>query len=144
MIKRELSEVILREMRDPRLGLVSITDVDVARDFSIAKVFISVIGSPKEKADALKALQGAAGFLRGHLGRAMDIKTIPVLSFRYDTAIERGVRMYDLLRAEGEAVAENLDSEREVTGEDGDAGDADDTPRGEAGAAVPAGKVEGD
>lgn len=117
MIKRELSEAIQRELRDPRLGLVSITDVDVARDFSIAKVFVSVIGSPKEKADTLKALQGAAGFLRGHLGRAMDIKTIPALSFRYDAAIERGVRMFDLLRSEGEAVKENLESEQAVVGD---------------------------
>lgn len=114
MIKRELAEVIQKEMRDPRLSLVSITDVDVARDFTVAKVFVSVIGTPQEKADALKALQGASGFLRGHLGRAMDIRTIPALSFRYDTAIERGVRMFDLLRAEEQAVAENAGKAEEL------------------------------
>ncbi|GAB4456961.1 MAG: hypothetical protein OHK0029_15830 [Armatimonadaceae bacterium] len=109
MIKRELSEIIQREMRDPRLGLVSINDVEVARDFSVAKVFISVIGSPKEKADALKALQGAAGFLRGQLGKAIDLKTIPSLAFRYDAAIERGIRITELLQSESEAIAENAE-----------------------------------
>ena len=114
MIKRQLAEVIQKEMRDPRLSLVSVTDVDVARDFSVAKVFVSVIGTPQEKADALKALQGASGFLRGHLGRAMDIRTIPALSFRYDTAIERGIHMFDLLRAEEEAVKENAKNAEEL------------------------------
>jgi ribosome-binding factor A len=105
MIKRQLAEVIQKEMRDPRLSLVSVTDVDVARDFSV---------TPQEKADALKALQGASGFLRGHLGRAMDIRTIPALSFRYDTAIERGIHMFDLLRAEEEAVKENAKNAEEL------------------------------
>jgi ribosome-binding factor A len=107
MIKRDLAEILQREMRDPRLALVSVTDVDVARDFTIAKVFISVIGTPQEKADALKALQGAAGFLRGQLGRMLDLRTVPTLVFRYDTGIERGVRMFELLREEEQALAEN-------------------------------------
>src|SRR5262249_55510113 len=107
MIKRDLAEILQREMRDPRLALVSVTDVDVARDFTVAKVFISVIGTPQEKADALKALQGAAGFLRGQLGRMLDLRSVPTLVFRYDTGIERGVRMFELLREEEQALAEN-------------------------------------
>ena len=107
MIKRDLAEILQREMRDPRLALVSVTDVDVARDFTVAKVFISVIGTPQEKADALKALQGAAGFLRGQLGRMLDLRTVPALVFRYDTGIERGVRMFELLREEEQTLAEN-------------------------------------
>ena len=100
MIKRELAEILQREMRDPRLALVSVTGVDVARDFTLAKVFVSVIGDEKEKADAVKALQGAAGFLRGQLGRRLELRTVPALSFRYDAGIERGVRMFEILRAE--------------------------------------------
>jgi ribosome-binding factor A len=107
MIKRELAEILQKEMRDPRLSLVSVTDVDVARDFTVAKVFISVIGEPQEKADALKALQGAAGFLRGQLGRVLDLRTVPALMFRYDTGIERGARMFELLREEEQTLAEN-------------------------------------
>lgn len=113
MIKRDLSEIIQKEMRDPRLAMLSVTDVDVARDFSIAKVFVSVVGNPEEKAAALKALQGAAGFLRGHLGRMLELRTVPVLVFRYDTGIERGARMYELLRSEEAAIAEDLIPEAE-------------------------------
>src|ERR671926_396845 len=100
MIKRELAEILQREMRDPRLAMVSVTDVEVARDFTVAKVFISVIGDDQEKADALKALQGASGFLRGQLGRRIELRTVPSLTFRYDTGIERGARVYELLRQE--------------------------------------------
>lgn len=107
MIKRELAEILMREMRDPRLALISVTEVDVARDFTIAKVFVSVIGDDEEKADALKALQGASGFLRGQLGHRIGLRTVPSLMFRYDTGIERGARMFDLLRQEERAAAEN-------------------------------------
>lgn len=100
MIKRELAEILHRDMRDPRLALVSVTGVDVARDLTIAKVYVSVIGDEKEKAEAVKALQGASGFLRGQLGKAIDLRTVPQLAFRYDTGIERGIRMFELLREE--------------------------------------------
>jgi ribosome-binding factor A len=107
MIKRELAEIFQKEMRDPRLSLISVTEVDVARDFTVAKVFVSVIGTPQEKADALKALQGASGFLRGRLGRVLDLRAVPALMFRYDTGIERGARMFELLREEEQALSEN-------------------------------------
>ena len=100
MIKRQLAEILQREMRDPRLGLVSVTDVEVARDFTVAKVFVSVIGDEAEKAESLKALQGASGFLRGQLGHRIDLRTVPSLMFRYDTGVERGARMFELLRSD--------------------------------------------
>lgn len=137
MIKRELAEILQKGMRDPRLALVSVTDVDIARDFTVAKVFISYIGTEEEKLAALKALNGATGYLRGHLGKVMDMRTIPTLAFRYDTGIAKGIRMYELLQQEQEAMAENqqaaeaaglTNSEDEDDGDDGaeDAA-ADDT-----------------
>ncbi len=129
MIKRELAEVLQKEMRDPRLALVSVTDVDVARDFTVAKVFISYIGTEEEKNDALKALNGASGYLRGHLGKAMDMRTIPALAFRYDTGIEKGIRMYELLQQEQAAMAENQQAAEAAglnTSEEGDATTADE------------------
>jgi ribosome-binding factor A len=125
MIKRELAEILQREMRDPRLALVTVTGVDVARDFTIAKVFISAIGTPQEKAAALRALQGASGFLRGRLGRAIELRSVPALAFRYDTGIERGVRMYELLRQEEKELAELLGDDLESPSSDSD--DAADT-----------------
>ncbi len=100
MIRRDLSEILQKEMRDPRLALVSITSVEVARDFTVAKVFVSAIGTREEKAAAIKALQGASGFLRGMLGRMLEIRSIPQLVFRYDTGIDRGIRMFELLQEE--------------------------------------------
>lgn len=100
MIRRDLSEILQKEMRDPRLSLVSITSVDVARDFTVAKVFVSALGTREEKAAALKALQGASGYLRGRLGRMLEIRTVPQLAFRYDAGIDRGIRMFELLQDE--------------------------------------------
>lgn len=105
-IKRDLAEIMQKEMRDPRLAMVTITGVDVARDFTVAKVFISMVGEPDEKAAALKALQGAAGYLRGQLGKMLELRTIPNLVFRYDAGIERGIQMFELLRQEGAELAE--------------------------------------
>lgn len=113
MIKRALAEILQREMRDPRLAMVAVTEVEVARDFTTAKVFVSAIGEAEEKAEALKALQGASGYLRGQLGRHIDLRTVPALSFRYDTGIERGARMFELLRGEGAAVEDEAKPDAE-------------------------------
>ena len=137
MIKRDLAEILRREMRDPRLALVSVTDVEVARDFTTAKVFVSVLGDEREKAEALRALQGAAGFLRGHLGRALELRTVPALSFRYDTGIERGVRMFELLRSEE---AEIAGDEKPDTGEKPD---ADETEEDFAGGSTDTARSDG-
>lgn len=100
MIKRELAEIFQREMRDPRLSLISVNEVEVAPDLSVAKVFVSAIGDDQKKAEALKALQGASGFLRGQLGHRIELRSVPALQFRYDTGVERGARMFELLREE--------------------------------------------
>ncbi len=100
MIRRELSEILLRGTRDPRLAMVTVTNVEVARDFTFAKVFISSLGDAEEKAAALKALQGASGYMRGQLGKVLELRVVPVLAFRYDAGIESGARMFELLRSE--------------------------------------------
>ena len=145
LIKRELAEILQRDMSDPRLALMSVTDVTVARDFTVAKVFVSIMGDEKEKAEGLKALQGASGFLRGQLGHRIELRTVPQLMFRYDTGMERGVRMFELLRQhapaasdEDKAGAENAvtmteeDFARDDDGDDFDAPD-DEQPGDAAG-----------
>jgi ribosome-binding factor A len=117
MIKRDLSEILQREMRDPRLALVSVTNVEVSRDFTFAKVFVSVLGDAQEKAEAVKALQGASGFLRGQLGRMLELRTVPQLAFRYDTGIERGARMFELLREEEKTLADNVPGDETAAAE---------------------------
>jgi ribosome-binding factor A len=147
MIKRELAEILQREMRDPRLALMSVTDVTVARDFTVAKVFVSIMGDEKEKAEGLKALQGAAGFLRGQLGHRIELRTVPQLMFRYDTGMERGVRMFELLRQhappasdEDKAGAENpVTMTEEDFARDDDGDDFDDAPEEQPGGGDAAG-----
>lgn len=107
MIKRDLSEILQKEMRDERVALVTINSVEVTRDFTLARVFVSCMGDDKEKTLAVKALQGAAGFLRGQLGAMLELKTVPTLQFRYDTGVEKGVRMFELLKEEQKFFTEN-------------------------------------
>ncbi len=91
-IHRELAELIRDEIRDPRVGLVSISDVEVSRDLAHAKVYFTVLDETT-RSGTEKALEHAAGFLRRELGRRMIIRTVPQLHFHYDESIERGSRI---------------------------------------------------
>ncbi|MCJ1883876.1 30S ribosome-binding factor RbfA [Pseudomonas sp. LA21] len=106
-MQRELALLIQREIKDPRLGLVTITGVDVARDLSHAKVFVTVMGQD-DNAEVVKQntsiLNDAAGFLRMQLGKAMKLRTVPQLHFSYDASIRRGAELSALIER---AVAED-------------------------------------
>jgi ribosome-binding factor A len=99
LLREEISEIIQREMKDPRLGgLISITAVEVSPDFSHARVFVSVLGSEEESTSSLKALNAGAAFLRHELrGRLKSLRHVPELSFRADTSIARGAHLTALL-----------------------------------------------
>jgi len=96
LIQRELSELLRREVRDPRVGMVTLTSVDVSPDLSHAKVFFTIL--EKEKlAETTRALQRAAGFLRSQLAHRMKMYTTPELRFSYDESVERGDRLSQLI-----------------------------------------------
>ena len=95
-IRRELSSVIQMEMRDPRLGMVTITDVELSRDLSVAKIHYTVFEEDK-KASTQKALEHSEGFLRKHLANILSIRSLPRLSFYYDESIERGSRISSMI-----------------------------------------------
>ncbi|HEY1029033.1 MAG TPA: 30S ribosome-binding factor RbfA [Pseudomonas sp.] len=105
-MQRELAVLIQREIKDPRLGLVTITAVDVSRDLSHAKVFITVMGKddPEQIKLNLEILAEAAGYLRMLLGKSMKVRTIPQLHFQYDASIRRGAELSALIER---AVAED-------------------------------------
>ena len=103
-IQRELSELIRLEMRDPRVTMVTLTDVEVARDNSHAKVFFTSLGNEAQVESCQHGLQSAAGFLRSQLAHRLTIRTVPQLHFEIDTSIERGVRLSKLI---DDAVAED-------------------------------------
>ncbi|WEZ89353.1 30S ribosome-binding factor RbfA [Pseudomonas sp. NyZ480] len=105
-MQRELSELIRREVKDPRVGLVTITAVDVSRDLGHAKVFVTVMGQDGTDAvpQTLKALTSAASFLRLHLGRVMQLRSVPQLHFHFDESVSRGAHLSALIER---AVAED-------------------------------------
>lgn len=98
-IQRELAQLIPREVKDPRLGFVTITAVDVSRDVGHAKVFITVMGEDDaEKIQQnLRVLNDAAGYLRMLLGKAMKLRSVPTLHFHYDESISRGAHLSSLI-----------------------------------------------
>ena len=96
LIQRELSDLIRREVRDPRVGMITLTSVDVSPDLTHAKVFFTLL--TKEKvAETTQALQRAAGFLRSQLAHRMKMYTTPELRFVYDESVERGDRLSRLI-----------------------------------------------
>ena len=97
-IRRELSEVIQRQVKDPRLGsLLSITEVALSSDLRHAKVFVSCICSEEEQQEMLKTLNGATHFFRKELTKSLRLRYIPELSFHWDDSIARADRLMQLL-----------------------------------------------
>ena len=101
-IQRDLSGLIRQEVKDPRVGLVTITAVEVTRDLSHAKVYVSSLAEVAVTEQSVEALQHAAGFLRSQLSRTLKVRSVPQLQFLYDASVERGVRLSHLI---DEAVA---------------------------------------
>ncbi|GIP33114.1 30S ribosome-binding factor RbfA [Paenibacillus sp. J2TS4] len=96
-IKKELSQIVQNEFKDPRIGFVTITGVDVTNDLSQAKIFLSVFGSDEEKEETLKALHRGTGFLRSELSKRIRLRVTPELIFKLDTSIDYGSRIEKLL-----------------------------------------------
>lgn len=96
-LQRELAVLIRDEIGDPRLGMVSVSGVEVSRDLSHAKVFVSTLGKPADAEASVQVLQGAAGYLRRLLGQRMTLRSVPQLHFKYDDSIERGARLSSLI-----------------------------------------------
>jgi ribosome-binding factor A len=96
-IKKEISSLIQTELKDPRIGFVTVTGVEVTGDLSLARVYLSILGSEEEKAETLKSLQRAKGFLRTELGRRIRLRLTPEIEFRFDSSIEYGSRIEALL-----------------------------------------------
>lgn len=98
LIRREISELLQRQVKDPRLGnFVAVTEVSTSPDLKYAKVFVSHIGSQAEKQETLKVLATASGFLRNELAKNLRLRRIPELNFQWDDSIERGAHLLQLI-----------------------------------------------
>ena len=98
-IRAELARLIREELRDPAIGFVTVTSVEMSPDLSSAKVFVSVLGKDEEWEKSVAALNAAAGRLRGPVGRNCALRYAPHLRFVEDHTIERGARIEELLRS---------------------------------------------
>ena len=98
LLKEVISEVVTREVRDPRLAkFVSITEVDITKDLHHAKVFVSVLGTDKEKSDTIEALQSAAGFIAISASKKVTMRYFPALVFKIDNSVEKQMRIDALI-----------------------------------------------
>ncbi len=96
-IQRELAELIRTEVKDPRVGMVTLTDVEVAADYGHANIFFTMLGTEAQIKVAVAALNHAAGFLRHALGQRVKLRSVPQLHFFYDESVERGMRLSQLI-----------------------------------------------
>ena len=96
-IQRELADLFDHEIKDPRVGMITLTGVEVDRDYAYAKVFYTTLGSKEDNFLVEKGLDRAKGFLRSSLSHRMKLRTIPQLQFVYDESIEHGVRLSNLI-----------------------------------------------
>jgi ribosome-binding factor A len=119
---REIMSVLLqRELKDPRIGFVTITEVDVTSDFKYAKIFVSVMGTPEEKRDTMTALTSSRGFVRRELASRMTIRFVPEITFKLDQSIEHSDNINRLLN-------ELRQADEERAREEAPASTSDDAP----------------
>ncbi|WP_409160369.1 30S ribosome-binding factor RbfA [Pectobacterium sp. B2J-2] len=115
-MQKEIAIIIQREVKDPRIGMATVSGVEVSRDLAYAKVFVTFLNDnePEQVKTALKALQDASGFIRTLVGKAMRLRVVPALTFSYDNSLVEGMRMSNLVTN----VVRNDAERRSVTGED--------------------------
>ncbi len=108
-VQRELSDIIRLELKDPRVGMITLTDVEVTPDNAHARVYFTLLGEASRIDEAAAGLQHAAGYLRSQLAHRLKLRVVPQLHFEYDASVERGIRVSQLIDA---AVAEDAKRKR--------------------------------
>ncbi|OHD66058.1 MAG: ribosome-binding factor A [Spirochaetes bacterium RBG_13_51_14] len=98
-IKRIVSELLIREIKDPRIGFATITGVELSKDLSIAKIGISVLGDARDLRKTLEGLQSATPYIQHRVGKSLGVRVTPKVTFYLDSSIADGVKMVDLLES---------------------------------------------
>jgi ribosome-binding factor A len=102
-VRAVLSEAIAKDLKDPRIGFVTVTGVKTSPDLRHARVYVSVLGEEAARTATLDGLRSAHGFLQGRIAHELSLKHTPALAFQYDDSIDRGMRISELLDAEAES-----------------------------------------
>lgn len=97
-MKKEITDIIARKIKDPAVGFITVTEVAVTGDLQQATVYITSLGNERERKESLKALEKASGFIRQEIGSRIRLRRTPELAFEFDTAIEYGNKIDALLR----------------------------------------------
>ena len=97
-MREVLSDAVTRDLKDPRVGFVTVTQVKTSPDLRHARVYVSVLGSQAQREDSMSGLQSADGYLQGRVASALRMKHTPTLSFHYDDTAERAVALEQLIR----------------------------------------------
>ena len=97
-VREEISQILLRELQDPRIGFVTITKVALSDDLRIAKVYYSVFGGEQEKEESYQGLESAKGYIKRELGRRVRLKYMPEITFIFDDSLEYGEHIEELLQ----------------------------------------------
>ena len=96
LLLREFSDIVMH-LKDPRVGMVTVMDVELSRDLRYAKMFVSVVGGPEEREQAVLGLQNALGYIRREIGRRVRLRHVPEITVVYDDTPERAVRLIRLI-----------------------------------------------
>jgi ribosome-binding factor A len=118
LIKEDVSRIIREKVSDPRIGFVSVTSVEITPDLKEAKIFVSVLGNKEERDKSLEGLRSATSFIRGQLGKTLQLRFVPEINFVYDKSIERGSRVLAIMgklereAAEGKKYLQKIKSEK--------------------------------
>lgn len=105
LLKEEIAGLLVKEVKDPRVGLVTINRIELSKDLRHAKVFVGSLNAGTTRLNVLQGLESASPFIRRELGRRLDLRRVPELVFRIDESVEHGVRIASLLRELGESSA---------------------------------------
>jgi ribosome-binding factor A len=97
LIREQISEIIREDVSDPRIGFVSITQVDISPDLENARIFVSILGDEEKKQEAMKGLESATSFIRGKLGHMLELREVPKISFIRDDSLEKGSRVLGIM-----------------------------------------------
>lgn len=122
LIRRVVAEALLKDIKDPRIGFTTVTRVKLAKDYSVADVFISVMGAEDEVKKSMAGLESAKSYMQFIVGREVRLRSTPKIKFHLDRSIEEGVRMVDVIdKLTGETtVHENDDNDENDENDRGD------------------------
>ena len=100
-LREAIADLVLREIKDPRVGMITLTGVRVSADLRHARVYFSVLGDAARRAQCLEGLRSAAGFIRTQLARRLNLRVVPEVTFEFDPSLEQAERVSRLLKDTG-------------------------------------------